>query len=95
MLSLRRSPEKVEISGAVKGKAVWPSKLGPVAWHRDAEMARLKLGLYHSKDNVADGEVEFRKISIEGPNGIIRTSPKVSLFQPRCGIRDDHFFFEC
>eukprot|EP00904_Undaria_pinnatifida_P008919 jgi/Undpi1/5157/HiC_scaffold_19.g08508.m1 len=67
---------EVEISGAVKGKAVWPSKLGPVAWHRDAEMARLKLGLYHSKDNVADGEVEFRKISIEGPNGIIRTSPK-------------------
>lgn len=24
---------------------------------------------------VADGEVEYRDISIEGPNGIIRTSP--------------------
>lgn len=55
---------------------MWPKDLKPVAWHRDAEMARMKLGLYHSINNVADGEVEYRDISIEGPNGIIRTSPK-------------------
>lgn len=70
-------PVKVDISGAVKGKAVWPQELKPVAWHEDSEMGRLKLGLYHSPNNVADGEVEYRDISIEGPNGIIRTSREV------------------
>lgn len=59
----------------MSGKAVWPSHLKPVAWHRDAERARLKLGLYHSIHNVADGEVEYKNISVEGPNGIIRSSP--------------------
>eukprot|EP00903_Cladosiphon_okamuranus_P018095 g16653.t1 len=66
---------EVNISGAVNGKAVWPSHLKPVAWHRDSEMVRMKLGLYHAPDKVHDGEVEYRDISIEGPNGIIRTSP--------------------
>lgn len=65
---------QVTLSGAVEGKAEWPKKLKPVAWHSDAEMVRMKLGLYHSKDNVADGEVEYKNISIEGPAGIIRTS---------------------
>lgn len=37
-------------------------------------MVRMKLGLYHSRNNVADGEVEYKNISIEGPAGIIRTS---------------------
>lgn len=59
----------MEVSGAVEGEAEWPSNLKPVAWHRDSEMVRMKLGLYHSRDNVADGEVEYRDISIEGPNG--------------------------
>ncbi|CAN0032916.1 unnamed protein product, partial [Sphacelaria rigidula] len=40
-------------------------------------MVRMKLGLYHSTHNVADGEVEYKNISIEGPNGIIRTSPEM------------------
>lgn len=57
------------MSGAVEGKAVWPENLKPVAWHRDSEMVRMKLGLYHKTDEVADGDVEFRNISIEGPNG--------------------------
>lgn len=48
---------QVFISGAVNGHAVWPQDLEPVAWHRDAEMVRMKLGLYHSAGNVADGEV--------------------------------------
>lgn len=66
---------QVEISGAVRGTAEWPSNLEPVAWHRGAEMVRMKLGLYHATHKVADGEVEYKNISIEGPNGIIRTSP--------------------
>lgn len=66
---------QVELSGAVEGKAVWPSHLKPVAWNNDGDMARMKLGLYHSIHNVADGEVEYKDISIEGPKGIIRTSP--------------------
>lgn len=65
------------MSGAVKGKAVWPTHLKPVAWHIDSEMAKMKLGLYNSKNKVADGEVEYRDISIEGPKGIIRTTPDV------------------
>ncbi|CAN0104949.1 unnamed protein product [Scytosiphon promiscuus] len=65
----------VKISGAVNGRAEWPSDLKPIAWHRDSQMVRMKLGLYHSIHNVADGEVEYRDISIEGPKGIIRTSP--------------------
>lgn len=66
------------ISGAVKGKAVWPSKMKPVAWNNDGNMARMKLGVYHSTHNVAHGEAEYKDISIEGPNGIIRTSPTVA-----------------
>lgn len=61
--------EQVELSGAVSGKAVWPKHLKPVAWHKDAEMVRMKLGLYHKADEVADGEVEYRNIMIKGPNG--------------------------
>lgn len=34
----------------------------------------MKLGLYHSVNNVADGEVEYKNIEIEGPAGIIRTT---------------------
>lgn len=60
---------QVELSGAVEGKAVWPEDLPPIAWHNDAEKVRMKLGLYHEEDKVADGEVEYRSISIEGPNG--------------------------
>lgn len=113
--------EQVDVSGAVNGKAVWPKSLAPVAWHRDSEMVRMKLGLYHSTGNVSSGscpscscslcvttlrhmfhtwatgnitlgrslpllslfqkvhdqEVEYKNISIEGPNGIIRTSNKI------------------
>ncbi|CAM9650390.1 unnamed protein product [Ectocarpus fasciculatus] len=66
----------VRLSGAVEGRAVWPSNLKPVAWHRDADRVRMKLGLYHKTNQVYDGKVEYRDISIEGPNGIIRTSPE-------------------
>ena len=48
---------------------MWPKHLKPVAWHRDADRVRMKLGLYHKKKKVADGEVEYKNISIEGPNG--------------------------
>lgn len=61
------------LSGAVEGKAVWPKHLKPVAWHRDADRVRMKLGLYHKKKEVADGEVEYKDISIAGPNG--KTGP--------------------
>lgn len=57
------------LSGAIEGKAVWPKHLKPVAWHRDADRVRMKLGLYHKKKEVADGEVEYKNISIEGPDG--------------------------
>lgn len=60
---------QVTLSGAVEGKAVWPKALKPVAWHRDADRVRMKLGLYHKKKEVADGEVEYKNISIKGPNG--------------------------
>lgn len=66
---------QIELSGAVKGKAVWPSHLKPVAWHRDAKMVRWKLGVYHATHKVAEGDVQYKNISIEGPNGIIRSSP--------------------
>lgn len=46
--------EQVNISGAVKGTAVWPEHLKPIAWHRDSEMVRMKLGLYHSINNVRE-----------------------------------------
>ena len=59
----------MSLTGAVEGTAVWPKALTPVAWHNDAEKVRMKLGLYHEEDEVADGEVEYRSISIEGPNG--------------------------
>lgn len=45
--------QQVNISGAVNGRAEWPSDLKPVAWHRDSEMVRMKLGLYHSIHNVS------------------------------------------
>ncbi|CAB1114978.1 unnamed protein product [Ectocarpus sp. CCAP 1310/34] len=77
---------EVNISGAVSGTAVWPSDLKPVAWHRDSEMVRMKLGLYHSIHNVADQEVIYQDISIEGPNGIIRTSPHVDDPTNTCPI---------
>lgn len=60
---------QVLLTGAVVGKAIWPSELKPVAWHRDADRARMKLGLYHKKGEVHDGEVEYKDITIEGPNG--------------------------
>lgn len=60
---------QVTLSGAVEGKAVWPSHLKPVAWHEDADRVRMKLGLYHKIDEVHDGMVEYRDISIQGPNG--------------------------
>ncbi|CAN0009839.1 unnamed protein product, partial [Hapterophycus canaliculatus] len=65
---------QVTLSGAVEGKAVWPSKLKPVAWHKDADRVRMKLGLYHKTNQVHDGKVEYRDISIKGPNGIISTA---------------------
>lgn len=68
MLS-RRPLIQVTISGAVEGKAVWPSKLKPVAWHKDADRVRMKLGLYHKVDQVHDGKVEYRDISIKSPKG--------------------------
>ncbi|CAB1105416.1 unnamed protein product [Ectocarpus sp. CCAP 1310/34] len=74
----------VNISGAVSGTAVWPSDLKPVAWHRDSEMVRMKLGLYHSIHNVHDQEVIYQDISIEGPNGIIRTSPPSDIHIHSC-----------
>ena len=64
----------MELSGAVSGKAVWPKNLKPVAWHKDAEMVRMKLGLYHKTNEVADGEVEYRDIMIKGPNGTLPSS---------------------
>lgn len=45
--------KQVVISGAVNGRAVWPSHLTPIAWHNDSEMVRMKLGLYHSIHNVS------------------------------------------
>ncbi len=57
------------LSGAVEGKAEWPSKLKPVAWHASADRVRMKLGLYHKINEVYDGQVEYRDISIKGPNG--------------------------
>lgn len=57
---------------------MWPSHLKPIAWNADGNMVRMKLGLYHSTHNVADGDVEYKNISIEGPNGIIRTSKEDS-----------------
>ncbi|CAB1096171.1 unnamed protein product [Ectocarpus sp. CCAP 1310/34] len=82
--SCSRAFEQVNISGAVSGTAVWPSDLKPVAWHRDSEMVRMKLGLYHSIHNVHDQEVIYRDISIEGPNGIIRTSPPSDIHIHPC-----------
>lgn len=52
--------EQVELSGPVNGKAEWPSELKPVAWNDEGDMVRMKLGLYHSTHNVADGEVSGR-----------------------------------
>lgn len=45
--------KQVNVSGAVNGRAEWPSDLKPIAWHRDSEMVRMKLGLYHSIHNVS------------------------------------------
>lgn len=68
---------KVEFAGGVSGKFVWPEDKTPIAWNNKGKMARMKLGLYHKEEQVGDGEVEIRDVSIEGPNGIIRTSPEV------------------
>ncbi|CAB1107577.1 unnamed protein product [Ectocarpus sp. CCAP 1310/34] len=68
---------EVEFAGGVSGKFVWPKDKTPVAWNNKGKMARMKLGLYHKEEQVGDGEVEIRDVSIEGPNGIIRTSPEV------------------
>ncbi|CAM9093516.1 unnamed protein product [Pylaiella littoralis] len=65
---------EVSFSGAVSGKAEWPSNYKPVAWNDDADTIMLKLGLYHTKNKVADAEVEYKNISIDGPNGVLRTS---------------------
>ncbi|CAM9124123.1 unnamed protein product [Hapterophycus canaliculatus] len=65
---------EVNFSGAVSGRAVWPSSVKPVAWHDGADSMMFKLGLYHIKNKVADAEVEYKNISIEGPTGAIRTS---------------------
>ncbi|CAM9466102.1 unnamed protein product [Ascophyllum nodosum] len=65
---------QVDFSGAVEGTAIWPSSYTPVAWQDDADMMNFRLGLYHKKNEVGDGEVEYKNISIEGPNGVIRTS---------------------
>lgn len=46
------SLSKVNFSGAVSGKAVWPSGLKPVAWHDGADTMMFKLGLYHIKNKV-------------------------------------------
>lgn len=43
---------KVSLSGAVKGTAIWPESQVPVAWQNDADMMRLRLGLYHKKNEV-------------------------------------------
>lgn len=43
---------KVIFSGAVEGRAVWPSDYQPVAWHEDADKIMFKLGLYHIKNKV-------------------------------------------
>lgn len=83
---------KVNISGAVKGKAVWPKKLEPVAWNNAGDMVRMKLGLYHAKNKVADGEVEYKNISIEGPAGIIRTS---TAGVPDIGIPEGVLYVGC
>ncbi|CAM9203087.1 unnamed protein product [Ectocarpus sp. 8 AP-2014] len=65
---------EVHFSGAVEGKAVWPSSYKPVAWNNDADTIMFKLGLYHIRNKVADAEVEYKNISIQGPTGTIRTS---------------------
>ncbi|CAN0313276.1 unnamed protein product [Ectocarpus sp. 6 AP-2014] len=69
---------EVKFAGGVSGKFVWPKDKTPVAWNNKGKMARMKLGLYHKEEQVGDGEVEIRDVSIEGPNGIIRTSPEES-----------------
>lgn len=43
---------QVTFSGAVDGKAVWPSSYKPVAWNNDADSIMFKLGLYHIKNKV-------------------------------------------
>lgn len=45
-------PVKVNVSGAVDGRAVWPSSYKPVAWNNDADTIMLKLGIYHIKNKV-------------------------------------------
>lgn len=49
-----RNVTKVNFSGAVNGKAVWPSKYKPVAWNDDADSIMFKLGIYHTKNKVGD-----------------------------------------
>lgn len=56
---------KVNFSGAVRGKAVWPSSYQPVAWHNDADKVMFKLGLYHIKNKV--GSCCYCEDSRRGP----------------------------
>ncbi|CAM9880751.1 unnamed protein product [Ectocarpus sp. 12 AP-2014] len=87
---------EVEFAGGVSGKFVWPEDKTPVAWNNKGKMARMKLGLYHKEEQVGDGEVEIRDVSIEGPNGIIRTSPEES---PSPSSKEDdskgHLYLGC
>ena len=43
---------------------MWPKHLKPVAWHRDSEMVRMKLGLYHSKGNVRSLHTCFERRAV-------------------------------
>ncbi len=51
---VRGNVVKVNFSGAVNGKAVWPSKYKPVAWNDDADSIMFKLGIYHIKNKVGN-----------------------------------------
>lgn len=61
--------KQAKLSGAVESTAVWPSHLQPVAWHSGSDMVRAEVSLYHKTNTVHDGEVEYRRISVSGPNG--------------------------
>ncbi|CAM9733841.1 unnamed protein product, partial [Choristocarpus tenellus] len=59
---------KVELSGAVSDIKEWPSDKTPVAWSdKSMDSVRLKLGVYHSEDDVGDARVDYRDVSIVGP----------------------------
>ncbi|CAM9214400.1 unnamed protein product [Choristocarpus tenellus] len=63
------SSMEVKLSGAISGSYSWPSDERPVAWsNEESDSVRLKLGLYHSTDNVGDGKVDYKDISVVGPD---------------------------